>query len=118
MATHGRGLICLSLTGDRCDQLELPAVSRRNTCRFSTAFCQSIDARQGITTGISAFDRSRTILQAVSPRCQPSDLDRPGQILPLRAGDGGVLRREGQTEASVDLARLAGLSPAGVSAKL
>jgi len=114
MATHGRGLICLTLTGERCDALRLPLMSAQNTSNFGTAFCESIDARDGVTTGISAADRTRTILQTIDPRCRPGDLARPGHIFPLRARDGGVLVRAGQTEASVDLARMAGLTPAGV----
>ncbi len=114
MAKHGRGLICLSLTPERCEQLNLPLQASENTSRFETAFCVSIDAREGITTGISAADRARTILTAIDPRTRPSDLVRPGHIFPLRAREGGVLVRAGQTEASVDLARLAGLTPAGV----
>ncbi len=114
MATHGRGLICLALTGERCDQLRLPPLSPLNTSNFGTAFCESIDAREGVTTGISAADRTRTILKAIDPACRPGDLARPGHIFPLRAREGGVLVRAGQTEAAVDLARMAGLSPAGV----
>ena len=114
MATHGRGLICLTLTAERCDALRLPLMSAENTSNFGTAFCESIDAREGVTTGISAADRTRTILTSISPDCRPGDLARPGHIFPLRAREGGVLVRAGQTEASVDLARLAGLSPAGV----
>jgi len=114
MATHGRGLICLTLTPERCDFLRLPLMSPTNTSNFGTAFCESIDARDGVTTGISAADRTRTILQAIDPDCRPADLARPGHVFPLRARDGGVLVRAGQTEASVDLARMAGLSPAGV----
>jgi 3,4-dihydroxy 2-butanone 4-phosphate synthase/GTP cyclohydrolase II len=114
MATHGRGLICLTLTPERCDYLRLPLMSPTNTSNFGTAFCESIDARDGVSTGISASDRTRTILQAIDPDCRPADLARPGHIFPLRAREGGVLVRAGQTEASVDLARLAGLSPAGV----
>ena len=114
MATHGRGLICLPLTPERCDYLRLPLMSPRNTSNFGTAFCESIDARTGITTGISAADRTRTILTAIDPECRPEDLARPGHVFPLRAREGGVLVRAGQTEASVDLARLAGLTPAGV----
>jgi 3,4-dihydroxy 2-butanone 4-phosphate synthase/GTP cyclohydrolase II len=114
MVTHGRGLICLALTPERCDYLRLPLMSPTNTSNFGTAFCESIDARDGVTTGISAGDRTRTILQTVDPDCRPADLARPGHIFPLRAREGGVLVRAGQTEASVDLARLAGLSPAGV----
>jgi 3,4-dihydroxy 2-butanone 4-phosphate synthase/GTP cyclohydrolase II len=114
MATHGRGLICLTLTAERCDALRLPLMSPNNTSNFGTAFCESIDAKQGVTTGISAADRTNTILAAISPETQPSDLARPGHIFPLRAREGGVLVRGGQTEAAVDLARLAGLCPAGV----
>jgi 3,4-dihydroxy 2-butanone 4-phosphate synthase/GTP cyclohydrolase II len=114
MATHGRGLICLPLTAERCDYLRLPLMSPNNTSNFGTAFCEAIDARAGVTTGISAADRTRTILQAIDPECRPADLARPGHIFPLRAREGGVLVRAGQTEASVDLARMAGLAPAGV----
>lgn len=114
MATHGRGLICLTLTPERCDYLRLPLMSPTNTSNFGTAFCESIDARDGVTTGISAADRTATILKAIDPDCRPADLARPGHIFPLRAREGGVLVRAGQTEASVDLARLAGLTPAGV----
>jgi 3,4-dihydroxy 2-butanone 4-phosphate synthase/GTP cyclohydrolase II len=114
MATHGRGLICLTLTADRCDYLRLPLMSPTNTSTFGTAFCEAIDARHGVTTGISAADRTRTILQAIDPECRPADLARPGHVFPLRARDGGVLVRAGQTEGSVDLARMAGLAPAGV----
>ena len=114
MATHGRGLICLALTPERCDYLRLPLMSAQNTSRFGTAFCETIDAREGVTTGVSAADRTRTILAAIDPLCRPADLARPGHIFPLRAQEGGVLVRAGQTEASVDLARFAGLTPAGV----
>jgi 3,4-dihydroxy 2-butanone 4-phosphate synthase/GTP cyclohydrolase II len=114
MATQGRGLICLALTGERCDHLRLPLMSAINTSNFGTAFCESIDAREGVSTGISAADRTRTILAAIHPNTHPYDLARPGHIFPLRARDGGVLVRAGQTEASVDLARLAGLNPSGV----
>ncbi len=116
MTLHGRGLICLALTGERCDQLGLPQMTDRNTEELSTAFTVSIDAerRFGVTTGISAGDRSTTIHVAINPATTPSDLRRPGHIFPLRARPGGVLQRVGQTEASVDLARLAGLVPAGV----
>lgn len=116
MTIHGRGLICLALTGDRCDQLRLPSMAERNTEEFSTAFTVSIDAerRFGVTTGISAADRARTIHVAIHAETNPNDLRRPGHIFPLRARPGGVLQRVGQTEASVDLARLAGLMPAGV----
>jgi 3,4-dihydroxy 2-butanone 4-phosphate synthase / GTP cyclohydrolase II len=116
MTLHGRGLICLALTGERCDQLGLPQMTERNTEELSTAFTVSIDAerRFGVTTGISAGDRATTIHVAINPATVPSDLRRPGHIFPLRARPGGVLQRVGQTEASVDLARLAGLIPAGV----
>src|SRR5579872_1626504 len=114
MATHGRGLICLALTAERCDYLRLPLISPQNTSNFGTAFCESIDAREGVSTGISAADRTRTILTAIAPASRPADLARPGHIFPLRAREGGVLVRAGQTEASVDLARLAGMVPAGV----
>ncbi len=114
MAKFGRGLICLTLTAERCDELHLPLLAARNTSQFGTAFCETIDAREGATTGISAADRARTIRVAIDPAARASDLARPGHVFPLRARDGGVLVRAGQTEASVDLARLAGLYPAGV----
>lgn len=114
MATHGRGLICLSLTNARCDALDLPLMVPQNTSTFGTAFTVSIEARGKVTTGISAYDRAATILTAVDPATRPDDLLRPGHVFPLRARDRGVLERPGQTEASVDLARLAGLTPAGV----
>ena len=114
MAVHGRGLICLTLTAERCDALQLPLMSSNNTSQFGTAFCEAIDARTGVTTGISAADRARTIQVAMDPNSRPQDLARPGHMFPLRARDGGVLLRAGQTEASVDLARLAGLRPGGV----
>jgi 3,4-dihydroxy 2-butanone 4-phosphate synthase/GTP cyclohydrolase II len=116
MTLRGRGLICLALTGDRCDQLGLPQMTDRNTEDQATAFTVSIDAerRFGVTTGISASDRATTIHVAINPATMPTDLRRPGHIFPLRARPGGVLQRVGQTEASVDLARLAGLVPAGV----
>ncbi|MBJ6749553.1 bifunctional 3,4-dihydroxy-2-butanone-4-phosphate synthase/GTP cyclohydrolase II [Geomonas anaerohicana] len=114
MARFGRGLICLTMTADRCDHLALPPMVRDNTSSFGTAFTVSIEARSGVSTGISAADRARTILTAVAPDAQASDLARPGHIFPLRAREGGVLVRSGQTEGSVDLARLAGLEPAGV----
>jgi len=114
MAKHGRGLICLALTGERLDALQIPMMVGENTSRFGTGFTVSIEARFGVTTGISAADRARTILTAIDPRSKPSDLARPGHIFPLRARPGGVLMRAGQTEASVDLARLAGLDPSGV----
>jgi 3,4-dihydroxy 2-butanone 4-phosphate synthase/GTP cyclohydrolase II len=114
MATHARGLICLALTPDRVEQLQLPPQAAENTATFGTAFTVSIDARKGITTGISAADRATTIHVAIDPKSAPADLARPGHIFPLKAQKGGVLRRAGQTEGSVDLARLAGLYPAGV----
>jgi 3,4-dihydroxy 2-butanone 4-phosphate synthase/GTP cyclohydrolase II len=114
MAKYGRGLICLSLTDQRLNELRLPMMVSENTSRFQTAFTISIDARQGVTTGISAADRATTILKAVDDNTQPEDLVSPGHVFPLRAREGGVLVRTGQTEGSVDLARLAGLKPAGV----
>ncbi len=114
MATHGRGLICLPMMGERLDELRIPMMVQNNTSQFKTAFCVSIEAKYKTTTGISAYDRAATILTAIEPGGKPSDLARPGHIFPLRAKEGGVLRRPGQTEASVDLARLAGLYPAGV----
>jgi 3,4-dihydroxy 2-butanone 4-phosphate synthase/GTP cyclohydrolase II len=114
MAKHGRGLICLCLTEERCDELQLRPMTERNETPFGTAFTISVEAREGITTGISAQDRSRTIQVAIDPSKGPRDLVQPGHVFPLRARAGGVLRRGGQTEAAVDLARLAGLNPAGV----
>jgi 3,4-dihydroxy 2-butanone 4-phosphate synthase/GTP cyclohydrolase II len=114
MARHARGLICLPLTEDRCDELHLTTQVADNTSFLGTAFTVSIDARRGISTGISAADRATTILVAVDPQSRPQDLARPGHIFPLRAKNGGVLVRPGQTEASVDMARIAGLYPAGV----
>jgi 3,4-dihydroxy 2-butanone 4-phosphate synthase/GTP cyclohydrolase II len=114
MAKYGRGLICLSLTAERCDQLNLPLMVQHNTSPFETGFTVSIEAKCGVTTGISAADRATTIAAAVADDAKPSDLTRPGHIFPLRARNGGVMVRVGQTEGSVDLARLAGLRPAGV----
>jgi len=114
MAVHGRGLICLALAPERCDALHLPLVSPMNTSRFGTAFCESIDAAEGVSTGISAADRARTIRTAIDPHCRPRDLARPGHVFPLRAREGGVLVRAGQTEAAVDLSKLAKLQPGGV----
>jgi 3,4-dihydroxy 2-butanone 4-phosphate synthase/GTP cyclohydrolase II len=114
MARHARGLICLPLTEERCDELHLTTQVADNTSYLGTAFTVSIDARRGISTGISAADRATTILVAVDPQSRPQDLARPGHIFPLRAKNGGVLVRPGQTEASVDMARIAGLYPAGV----
>jgi 3,4-dihydroxy 2-butanone 4-phosphate synthase/GTP cyclohydrolase II len=114
MARFGRGLICLTLTEERADYMRLSPMTQANTSRFGTAFTESIEAREGVTTGISAADRARTIRVAISPNSSPNDLARPGHVFPLRARKGGVLVRAGQTEASVDFARLAGLIPAGV----
>jgi 3,4-dihydroxy 2-butanone 4-phosphate synthase / GTP cyclohydrolase II len=114
MATHGRGLICLALTGDRCDELGLDLMAAKNESPFQTAFTVSIEAREGITTGISAHDRAHTVQVAIDPASRPHDLVQPGHIFPLKAKVGGVLERTGQTEAAVDLARLAGLNPSGV----
>jgi len=114
MAKYGRGLICLALTEARCEELNLAMMSPVNTSNFGTAFCEAIDARRGVTTGISAADRATTILTAIDSKTRPDDLARPGHVFPLRARRGGVLVRAGQTEASVDLARIAGLTPAGV----
>jgi 3,4-dihydroxy 2-butanone 4-phosphate synthase/GTP cyclohydrolase II len=114
MSKHGRGLICLSLTPEKVDALKLHMMTDENTSSFGTAFTVSIEARKGVTTGISAHDRAVTVLTAINPEAKPEDLARPGHIFPLRARPGGVLQRAGQTEGSVDLARLAGLTPAGV----
>ena len=114
MAKYGRGLICLSLTGEKIDSLELPMMVDQNTSRFETGFTVSIEARCGVSTGISAADRATTILTAVADDAKPTDLVRPGHIFPLRAKSGGVIVRAGQTEGSVDLSRLSGLKPAGV----
>jgi len=114
MATHGRGLICLSITNKKADELDLPLMVDNNTSPFGTGFTISIEARCGVTTGISAADRATTVLTAIRDDATPRDLVRPGHIFPLRARDGGVIVRSGQTEGSVDLARLAGLRPAGV----
>ncbi len=114
MARFGRGLICVSLTPERCDALELPLMVEKNTASHGTAFCITVEARDGTTTGISAHDRAETIRVLVDPASGPSDLRRPGHMFPLRARRGGVLKRAGHTEASVDLARMAGLAPAGV----
>lgn len=114
MAKHGRGLICMPMTGERLDELEIPLMVNQNTARLGTAFCVTIEAKHSTSTGISAGDRSATVHAAVDPRTRPSDLARPGHMFPLRAQSGGVLVRAGQTEAAVDLARIAGLYPAGV----
>jgi 3,4-dihydroxy 2-butanone 4-phosphate synthase / GTP cyclohydrolase II len=114
MAKFGRGLVCLTLTEDRLEHLRIGPMSVENTSNYGTAFCEAIDARHGVTTGISAYDRAHTIQVAIDPATRPSDLARPGHVFPLRARKGGVLVRAGQTEASVDLARMAGLLPAGI----
>src|SRR5216117_138556 len=114
MAKYGRGLVCLALTEERLDHLRIGPMTSENTSSHGTAFCEAIDARDGVTTGISAYDRARTIQVAIDPATRPSDLARPGHVFPLRARKGGVLVRAGQTEASVDLARMAGLVPAGI----
>ena len=114
MARHGRGLICMPMTEERLAELDLPQMVPDNTARFNTAFCVSIEAKHATSTGISAADRAATVLAAIDPRTRPSDLARPGHMFPLKARDGGVLVRAGQTEAAVDLARIAGLYPAGV----
>jgi 3,4-dihydroxy 2-butanone 4-phosphate synthase/GTP cyclohydrolase II len=114
MAKYGRGLICLTLTEQRCDELHLPLMSPINTSVHGTAFTEAIDAKVGVSTGISASDRAITILTAIDPKTKPQDLARPGHMFPLRARSGGVLVRAGQTEASVDLSRIAGLNPSGV----
>src|SRR5688572_30061769 len=114
MAMHGRGLICLALTPDRCDELGLDLMAAKNESPFQTAFTVSVEAREGITTGISAHDRAHTVQVAIDPSSRPHDLVQPGHIFPLKAKAGGVLERTGQTEAAVDLSRLAGLNPSGV----
>jgi 3,4-dihydroxy 2-butanone 4-phosphate synthase/GTP cyclohydrolase II len=114
MATHGRGLICMPMTEQRLDELDLPLMVAQNTTAFDTAFCVSIEAKGVTSTGISAADRAATVLAAIDANTRPADLARPGHVFPLRARDGGVLVRAGQTEAAVDLARIAGLYPAGV----
>jgi 3,4-dihydroxy 2-butanone 4-phosphate synthase/GTP cyclohydrolase II len=114
MSKHGRGLICLPLTHQRMEELDLPLMVSENTARFQTAFTVSIDAIEGVSTGISAYDRAKTVLTAIDPKTRPENLARPGHVFPLQAREGGVLARAGQTEASVDLARMAGMTPAGV----
>src|SRR5204862_5433354 len=114
MAKEGRGLICLALTPDRCEELGLDLMAAKNESPFETAFTVSVEAREGVTTGISAADRAHTIQVAIDPESSPRDLVQPGHVFPLKAKPGGVLERTGQTEAAVDLARLAGLIPAGV----
>ena len=114
MATHGRGLICSTFEGELLDRLHIPPMVQNNTSPFETAFCVSVEAREGTSTGISAQDRARTVQALIAPNAKPSDFVKPGHTFPLRARPGGVLARTGQTEASVDLARLAGLHPSGV----
>ena len=114
MAKYGRGLVCLTMTEERLDHLRIGPMTSENTSNYGTAFCEAIDARQGVTTGISAYDRAHTIKVAIDPATRPADLARPGHVFPLRARKGGVLVRAGQTEASVDLARMAGMVPAGI----
>jgi len=114
MAKYGRGLVCLTMTEERLDHLRIGNMTAENTSQYGTAFCEAIDAREGVTTGISAYDRCHTIQVAIDPATRPADLARPGHVFPLRARKGGVLVRAGQTEASVDLARLAGMVPAGI----
>src|SRR6187455_886699 len=114
MARYGRGLICLSMTPERLDELEIPQMVSQNTSRFETGFCVTIEAKRRTTTGISAADRAETVRAAIDPATRPSDLARPGHMFPLRARAGGVMERAGQTEAAVDLARISGLYPAGV----
>ena len=114
MAQYGRGLICLAMTPENLDALEIPLMVSQNSSRFDTAFGVSVEAREQTTTGISAADRAATVLAAINPATKPSDLIRPGHMFPLRARSAGVLARAGQTEAAVDLARLAGLHPSGV----
>jgi 3,4-dihydroxy 2-butanone 4-phosphate synthase/GTP cyclohydrolase II len=114
MARYGRGLICMAMTEERLEHLRIGPMTAENTSNYGTAFCESVDAREGVTTGISAYDRAHTIAVAIDPVSRPADLARPGHVFPLRARKGGVLVRAGQTEASVDLARLAGLVPAGI----
>ncbi len=114
MARYGRGLICLAMTEERLEHLRIGPMTAENTSQYGTAFCEAIDAREGVTTGISAYDRARTIKAAIDPATRPADLARPGHVFPLRARKGGVLVRAGQTEAAVDLARLAGMVPSGI----
>ncbi len=118
MAVHGRGLICMPVTGERLDELKIPMMASNNTSHFGTAFTVSVEAKQGTSTGISAADRARTVQTIIDPKTKPEDLVMPGHMFPLRARDGGVLVRAGQTEATVDLARLAGFYPAGVCCEI
>ncbi len=114
MATHGRGLICLALTSEKIDQLNLPLMANANSSRHETAFTISIEAKEGVTTGISAHDRAKTIKTAINPKATPQDISSPGHVFPLQAKDGGVLVRAGHTEAAIDISRLAGLNPSGM----
>ena len=114
MARNGRGLICLPMTRERLEALQVPLMVHDNSSKFNTAFCVSIEAKRDVSTGISAADRAATVRAAIDPATRPQDVGRPGHMFPLQAEDGGVLRRAGQTEAAVDLARMAGLYPAGV----
>src|SRR5271169_1401038 len=114
MAKYGRGLVCLTMTEERLDHLRIGPMTVENTSNYGTAFCEAIDARDGVTTGISAYDRARTIAVAIDPKTRPADLARPGHVFPLRARTGGVLVRAGQTEAAVDLAKMCGMAPGGV----
>jgi 3,4-dihydroxy 2-butanone 4-phosphate synthase / GTP cyclohydrolase II len=114
MPKYGRGLVCLAMTEERLEHLRIGPMTAENTSQYGTAFCEAIDAREGVTTGISAYDRARTIKVAIDPATRPADLARPGHVFPLRARKGGVLVRAGQTEAAVDLARLAGMVPSGI----
>src|SRR5437867_731805 len=118
MARHGRGLICVPIVGRRLDELEIPMMVSANTSSYGTAFTVAVDARRGVSTGISAADRAETVSALINPETKPADLLRPGHVFPLRYAEGGVLRRTGQTEASVDLAKLAGLYPAAVICKI
>src|SRR5947208_6010820 len=118
MARYGRGLVCLSMTPERLDELEIPLMVSKNSSRFETAFCVPIEAKERTTTGISAADRAATVLAAIDPATRPTDLARPGHMFPLRSRSGGVMVRAGQNEAAVDLARHAGLSPAGVICRM
>ncbi|MEK7799272.1 MAG: 3,4-dihydroxy-2-butanone-4-phosphate synthase, partial [Acidobacteriota bacterium] len=114
MARYGRGLICMPMTEERLEELDIPLMVKDNTSPYNTAFCISVEAKRNVSTGISAADRAHTVKVAIDPRTRPGDLTRPGHMFPLRAKRGGVLKRAGQTEAAVDLARLAGFYPAGV----
>src|SRR5260370_10130769 len=118
MAKYGRGLVCLAMTEERLEHLRIGPMTAENTSNYGTAFCEAIDARDGVSTGISAYDRARTIRVAIDPATRPSDLARPGHVFPLRARKGGILVRAGQPEAAVDLSRLAGLIPSGLISEI